>query len=56
MKLEQAVTHRNAIFFQLVYRPNIYRSVCLFLYIKLQLELYPSPQTPTEFANDAFYF
>jgi len=37
-KLEQVVTHRNAISFQLVYGP-IYRSVCLFMCIKLQLEL-----------------
>jgi hypothetical protein len=39
-KLEQVVTHRNAILFQLVYSRTIYRSVCLFLCIKLQLELY----------------
>jgi len=39
MKLEQVVTHWNAILFQLVYRSNIYRSICLFFYIKLQLEL-----------------
>jgi len=37
-KLEQVVTHRSAILFQLVCSP-IYRSVCLFLCIKLQLEL-----------------
>jgi len=37
-KLEQVVAHRNAVLFQLVYSP-IYRSVCLFLCIKLQLEL-----------------
>jgi len=55
MKLEQVLTHWNAIFFQPVYRSNIYRSVCLFLYIKLQLELYPSPPTPAEFVNEAFY-
>jgi len=39
MKLEQVVTHWNAILFQLVYCSNIYSPVCLFLYIKLQLEL-----------------
>jgi len=39
MKLEQVVTHWKAILFQLVYRCNIYSPVCLFLYIKLQLEL-----------------
>jgi len=39
LKLEQVVMHRNAILFQLVYSPTIYRSVCLFLCIKLQLEL-----------------
>jgi len=39
MKLEQVVTHWNAILFQLVNGLTIYRSVCLFLYIKLQLEL-----------------
>ena len=55
MKLEQVVTHWNAILFQLVYHSNIYRSVSLFLYIKLQLELYPSPQNPAEFANEAFH-
>jgi len=38
-KLEQVVTHWNAVLFQLVYSYTIYRSVCLFLYIKLQLEL-----------------
>jgi len=38
-KLEQMATHWNAILFQLVYRSNIHRSICLFLYIKLQLEL-----------------
>jgi len=38
-KLEQVVTHWNAILFQLVYASTIYRPVCLFLYIKLQLEL-----------------
>jgi hypothetical protein len=38
-KLEQAVTHWNAILFQPVYGSTIYRSVFLFLYIKLQLEL-----------------
>jgi len=38
-KLEQVVTHWNAILFQLVYDSTIYRPVCLFLYIKLQLEL-----------------
>jgi len=37
-KLEQVVMHWNAILFQPVYRSNIYRSVCLFLYIKLHLE------------------
>ena len=29
----------KAILFQLVYRSNIYKSVCIFLYIKLQSEL-----------------
>jgi len=53
MKLEEVLTHWNAILFQLVYRCNIYRSVCLFLYIKLQLELYTPPTA--EFANEAFY-
>ena len=38
-KLEQMVTHWNAILFQLVYGFTIYRPVCLFIYIKLQLEL-----------------
>jgi len=38
-KLEQVVMHWNAILFQLVYGSTIYRSVYLFLYIKLQLEL-----------------
>ena len=46
MKLEQVLKHWNAIFFQLVYRSTIYISVCLFLYIKQQLQLYPSPQPP----------
>jgi len=55
MKLEQVLTHWNAIFFQLVYCSIIYRSVCLFLYIKLELELYPSPPTPAEFANEDFH-
>ena len=40
MKLEQVVTHWNAILFQLLYRSNISRLVCLFLCIKLQLELW----------------
>jgi len=39
MQLQQVVTHQNATLFQLVYSPTIYRSVCLFLCIKLQLEL-----------------
>jgi len=39
MKLEQMVRHWNAVLFPLDYRSNLYRSVCLFLYIKLQLEL-----------------
>ena len=39
-KLEQMVTHWNAILFQLDYRSNISRLVCLFLCIKLQLELW----------------
>jgi len=39
MKLEEVVTHWKAILFKLVYRSIIYSSVCLFLYIKLQLEL-----------------
>jgi hypothetical protein len=38
-KLEQVVPHWNAILFQLIYGSAIYRPVCLFLYIKLQLEL-----------------
>jgi hypothetical protein len=39
-KLEQQVVmHWNAILLQLVYGSTIYRPVCLFLYIKLQLEL-----------------
>jgi len=33
------ITHWKTILFQLVYGSTIYRSVCLFLYIKLQLEL-----------------
>jgi len=37
-KLDQVVTHWNAILFQLVYGSTIYRLVCLFPYIKLQLE------------------
>ena len=40
--LEQVVTHWNAILFQLVYGSTIYRPVCLFPYIKLQSELWPS--------------
>jgi hypothetical protein len=39
MKLEQVVMHQNAILFQLAYSTTIYRKICLFLYIKLQLEL-----------------
>jgi len=31
IQLEQLVTHLNAILFQLFYRSNIYRSVCLCL-------------------------
>jgi len=38
-KLEQVVTHQNAILFQLTYSATIYRKICLFLYIKLQWEL-----------------
>jgi hypothetical protein len=37
--LNKVVTHWNALLFQLVYGSTIYRPVCLFLYIKLQLEL-----------------
>jgi hypothetical protein len=39
MQVEQVVMHWNAMLFQLVYDLTIYRPVCLFLYIKLQLEL-----------------
>jgi len=38
-KLGQVVTHWNVILFQLVYGSSIYRSVCLFLCVKLQLKL-----------------
>jgi hypothetical protein len=38
-KLQQVVTHWNAILFQLVYGWTIYRPVCLFPYITLQSEL-----------------
>jgi hypothetical protein len=38
-KLEQVVMHWNAILFQLFYGLTVYRPVCLFLYIKLQLKL-----------------
>jgi hypothetical protein len=38
-KFEQKVMHWNAIWYQLVYSSTIYRSVCLFLYIKLKLKL-----------------
>jgi len=38
-KSKRVVTYWNTILFQLVYSCTIYRSVCLFLYIKLQLEL-----------------
>jgi len=35
-KLEQLVTHWNAILFQLVYGSSIYKPVCLFPHIKLK--------------------
>jgi len=38
-QLEKVVTHWNAILFLLVYGWTIYTPVCLFIYIKLQLEL-----------------
>jgi hypothetical protein len=45
MKLEQVVMHQNAVLFQLVYSPTIYRSVCLFGII-----------SPVEFAKEAFHY
>jgi hypothetical protein len=51
MKLEQVVTHWNAILFQLVFGSTIYRPVCLFPYIKLRWNY-----NPVEFANEASQF
>jgi len=51
MKLEQVVTHWNAILFQLVYGSTIYRPVCLFPYIKLRWNY-----NPVEFASEASKF
>jgi hypothetical protein len=50
-KLEQVVTHWNAILFQLFYGCTIYRPVCLFPYIKLRLNY-----NPVEFANEVSQF
>jgi hypothetical protein len=50
-KLEQMVTHWNAILFQLFYGCTIYRPVCLFPYIKLRWNY-----NPVEFANEASQF
>jgi hypothetical protein len=41
-KLEQVVTHWNAMLFHLLYGWSIYRPVCLFLYIKLSWNCKPS--------------
>jgi hypothetical protein len=50
-KLEQVITHWNAILFQLLYGCTIYRPVHLFPYIKLRWNY-----NPVEFPNEASQF
>ena len=51
MKLEQVVTHWNAILLQLVYGSTIYRPACLFIYPTAVGII-----SPLEFASEASHF